>query len=58
MVGLMRLAYHTLYMASEDEMRELWHNNGHADIIGDEFLEEAIESTKVIANRCNAQDLM
>ena len=45
----------TLYMASEDEMRELWHNNGHADIIGDEYLEEAIESTKVIANRCNAR---
>ena len=45
----------TLYMASEDEMRELWHNNGHADIIGGEYLEEAIESTKVIANRCNAR---
>ena len=25
----------TLYMASEDEMRELWHKNGHADIIGE-----------------------
>ena len=45
----------TLYMASEDEMRELWHKNGYADIIGDEYLEEAIESTKVIANRCNAR---
>jgi len=45
----------TLYMASEDEMRELWHKNGHADIIGDEYLEEAIESTKIIANRCNAR---
>ena len=45
----------TLYMASEDEMRELWHKNGHADIIGDEYLEEAIESTKTIANRCNAR---
>jgi len=45
----------TLYMASEDEMRELWHKNGYADIIGDEYLEEAIESTKTIANRCNAR---
>ena len=45
----------TLYMTSEDEMRELWHQNGYADIISDEYLDEAIESTKTIANRCNAR---
>ena len=45
----------SLYMASEDEMRNMWHKNGHADIIGEEYLEEAIESTKTIANRCNAR---
>ena len=45
----------SLYMTSEDEMRELWHNNGHGDIISDEFLEEGIESTKLIASRCNAR---
>ena len=45
----------TLYMTSEDEMRELWHKNGYADIISDEYLDEAIESTKTIANRCNAR---
>ena len=45
----------TLYMTSEDEMRELWHQNGYADIIGGYYLDEAIESTKTIANRCNAR---
>ena len=45
----------SLYMTSEDEIREMWHKNGHADIIGEEYLEEAIESTKTIANRCNAR---
>ena len=45
----------SIYLASEDEMREMWHKNGHADIIGEEYLEEAIESTKTIANRCNAR---
>ena len=45
----------TLYMTSESEMREMWHQNGYADIISDEYLDEAIESTKTIANRCNAR---
>ena len=45
----------SLYMASEYEMRNMWHKNGHADIIGEEYLEEAIESIKTIANRCNAR---
>ena len=44
-----------LHAEDEDEMREMWHKNGHADIIGEEYLEEAIESTKTIANRCNAR---
>ena len=46
---------HTLYLASEDEMRALWYDNGYGDLIADEYLEEAIESTKQIATRCNAK---
>tara|TARA_Y100000593_G_scaffold18687_3_gene37278 strand:+ start:507 stop:3854 length:3348 start_codon:yes stop_codon:yes gene_type:complete len=46
---------HTLYLASEEEMRGLWYDNGYGDLIADEYLEEAIESTKHIASRCNAK---
>ena len=46
---------YSLYMTIEHDIREMWHKNGHADIIGEEYLEEAIESTKTIANRCNAR---
>jgi len=46
---------HTLYLASEQEMRDLWHDNGYGDLIEDKYLEEAIESTKEIATRCNAK---
>ena len=46
---------HTLYLANEEEMRALWYDNGYGDLIADEYLEEAIESTKHIASRCNAK---
>ena len=46
---------HSLYLTSEDEMRALWYDNGYGDLIADEYLEEAIESTKQIASRCNAK---
>ena len=46
---------HTLYLANEEEMRALWYDNGYGDLIADEYLEEAIESTKQIATRCNAK---
>ena len=46
---------HSLYLANEEEMRALWYDNGYGDLIADEYLEEAIESTKHIASRCNAK---
>ena len=45
---------HSLYLANEEEMRGLWYDNGYGDLISDEYLEEAIESTKLIASRCHA----
>ena len=45
---------HSLYLANEEEMRGLWYENGYGDLISDEYLEEAIESTKLIASRCHA----
>jgi DNA polymerase-3 subunit alpha len=44
-----------LYIASEEEMREFWHNNGHSQKIDNKILDEAIETTKEIASRCNAR---
>lgn len=46
---------HSLYLANEEEMRSLWYDNGYGELIADEYLEEAIESTKQIATRCNAK---
>ena len=46
---------HTLYLADEQEMRQLWHDNGYGNLIDDKYLEEAIQSTKDIATRCNAK---
>ena len=44
-----------LYIATEDEMRQFWHDNGHSQSIDDYYLDEAIETTKEIASRCNAR---
>ena len=44
-----------LHFATEDEMIQKWYDAGMGDIIDDEYLYEGIESTKHIANRCNAQ---
>jgi DNA polymerase-3 subunit alpha len=44
-----------LYIASEEDMRRFWHDNGHSTDISDVYLDEAIETTKEIATRCNAR---
>ena len=44
-----------LYIASEEDMRGFWHDNGHSADIPDEYLDEAIETTKEIATRCHAR---
>ena len=44
-----------LHFATEEEMIQKWYDAGMGDIIDDEYLYEGIESTKIIANRCNAQ---
>ena len=44
-----------LHFATEEEMIQKWYDSGMGDIIADEYLYEGIESTKLIANRCNAE---
>ena len=44
-----------LHFATEEEMIQKWYDSGMGEIIADEYLYEGIESTKTIANRCNAQ---
>jgi len=44
-----------LHFATEEEMIQKWYDSGMGDLIADEYLYEGIESTKIIANRCNAQ---
>ena len=44
-----------LYIASEEDMRGFWHDNGHSVDIPQEYLDEAIETTKLIATRCHAR---
>ena len=44
-----------LYIASEDDMRSFWHGNHHDESIDNSYLDEAIETTKEIANRCHGR---
>ena len=44
-----------LYVASEEDMRKFWHENNHGKYIDEKYLNEAIETTKEIATRCNAR---
>jgi DNA polymerase III subunit alpha len=44
-----------LYIASEEDMRRFWKENGHSQVIEDSILDEAIETTKEIASRCHAR---
>jgi DNA polymerase III subunit alpha len=44
-----------LYIASEDDLRKFWHENGHSAKIEDKYLDEACETTAHIAEMCNGQ---
>lgn len=46
---------HTIFLADEGEMRQLWYDHGYGDLIADQYLDEAVESTKLIASRCHAK---
>lgn len=45
---------HHQYLGSEEQMRQQWQDHGHGSYIKEEYLNEAIETTKEIATRCNA----